>query len=235
MSNDSLRQPRLAGLSTRDTALPARFPAALPALGAASLIAGATEAYGQIVYTPVNGGTGTVLNESGSLSLNFDGASLDEGTLSYNANEGSGVIQFGSEGTSLVAAAGSEGGTVILRIPDGSLINASDFTSTQNSLLGDDVGTGFAGTGTVRGFVGVRFNLNGGPNTFFGWVDLQLNRSGATLIDSVTVFGYAYQSTADAGINAGAIPEPGSAAAIVGGAAAVLALRRRKKSAPAAA
>ncbi len=215
--------------------LPARFPATLPALGVASLVAGASQAYGQIVYTPVNGGAGQTLNDLGFLSLNFDGTSLDEGVLSFSTNETAGQVLFASEGTSLVAAAGSEGGTVILRIPDGSLIETTDFTSTQNTLLGDHVGTGFAGTGTIRGFVGVRFNLNGGPNTFFGWVDLQLNRSGTTQIDNITVFGYAYESTANTAIAAGAIPEPGSAAAIVGGAVALLALRRRRKSAPAAA
>ncbi len=67
----------------------------------------------------------------------------------------------------------------------------------------------FFSTGTSTGnfdaagdqYVGVRFNLNGGADTHFGWVLVNVERSGTQL--SVTIKEYAYNTTPDEPILAG--------------------------------
>ncbi|MBN2562273.1 MAG: PEP-CTERM sorting domain-containing protein [Phycisphaerae bacterium] len=78
-----------------------------------------------------------------------------------------------------------------------------------------------------RGYVGFRFDIAGG-STHYAWIDFE----GAADASSGTIRGWAYESAADTGIEAGAIPEPGSLALLALGAAGVLAMRKGRSPAP---
>lgn len=78
------------------------------------------------------------------------------------------------------------------------------------------------------GFVG--FSFGAGGNTLFGWARVNINQAAGTF----TVIDYAYQATPGVGINAGAIPEPGTIASLgflAAGAAGLGIYRRRRQQA----
>ena len=78
----------------------------------------------------------------------------------------------------------------------------------------------------TRGFLGLRFDLNG--NTHYGWADVSLNSDAGGLYH--TLHGYAYENTPAATILAGAVPEPTAAMLLVAGAAGAASVRRRRRS-----
>jgi hypothetical protein len=73
--------------------------------------------------------------------------------------------------------------------------------------------------GTVRGFLGLKFMASDG--THYGWIDLETGQD-----FGIAFYGAAYNTTPDAPIMAGEIPEPGTLAMLAFGAAALLARRR---------
>lgn len=95
----------------------------------------------------------------------------------------------------------------------------------------------------VQSFAGVRFNIGG--NTHYGWIRLSWNDTHGIdtsmtpdgFVDQVTIYDWAYESTPDTTILAGAtppptpptVPEPGSLALLATGAAGIAALRRRRQ------
>ena len=72
----------------------------------------------------------------------------------------------------------------------------------------------------------MRFGIPSGAvtNTHFGWV----KRSVDIGLTNITVHEFAYETTPDTLINAGAIPEAGGLALLAAGAAGVLAMRKRR-------
>ena len=80
--------------------------------------------------------------------------------------------------------------------------------------------------GVSEKFAGLRFGIPSGAvtNYHFGWVKLSIDVG----LTNITVHGYAYETTPDTLINAGAIPEAGGLALLAAGAAGVLAMRKRR-------
>ena len=64
-----------------------------------------------------------------------------------------------------------------------------------------------AGTAGMRGYAGFEYQDSDGIH--FGWVDVGLNYSDST-INSLTIYGYAFETVAGLGIEAGAVPLPPS-------------------------
>lgn len=103
----------------------------------------------------------------------------------------------------------------VLNLPAGTVIGASSVWNI-NDPFADNV------SNVGNAFVGFRFrNEQTGNSTHYGWVRVNLVDSGlGTIID------YAWESTPNAPITAGAIPEPASLAVILG-ATGLIARRRR--------
>ena len=95
---------------------------------------------------------------------------------------------------------------------------ARDMTSTNGWAPG------------TTGYIGLRMNFGGITN--YGWAQLNY---GPNIEDPVTISGFAFESTPNAPINAGAVPEPsavalaGLAALLLGGSAYVRSRRRREE------
>ncbi len=81
------------------------------------------------------------------------------------------------------------------------------------------------GADGVNGFVGLRFQITG--STHYGWA--RFTYDDATT-GNLTLHDFAYDDVAEQSINAGAIPEPGSALLALAGLGGA-ALRRRRKAA----
>lgn len=88
------------------------------------------------------------------------------------------------------------------------------------------------GTGSISGYVGVQLNdVGDGPTDFYyGWIRMTYDKTAQT----VTLHDFAYQSTQNVAINAGAVPEPAEtgllAALGAGGLATWRKLRQKRKS-----
>jgi hypothetical protein len=78
-----------------------------------------------------------------------------------------------------------------------------------------------------RGFLGLEFTV--GANTFFGYIQVQVNRSPGAGQPGFQFISAAYENTPNTAITAGAVPEPGTLALLAFGAAGVVALQRRRK------
>ena len=74
-------------------------------------------------------------------------------------------------------------------------------------------------------FLGLRFQIPADGSTHYGWARVSVADD-----LSMTLTDWAYESTADVGIIAGAVPEPASLGLLALGAAGVVALRRGRKS-----
>jgi hypothetical protein len=80
----------------------------------------------------------------------------------------------------------------------------------------------FIGT---RGYAGVRFDIPGGSR-HYGYLDIGVSASGS----QITLYGGAYETLIEGGIQAGATPEPTTLGLLALGAAGVAAWRTRRRS-----
>jgi hypothetical protein len=111
------------------------------------------------------------------------------------------------------------------RFLDGEVIGGAGAFAAITSLYSETNPTTFAWTPPMRGYLGLRIQLNN--NTHYGWADVTLNKTGADAYSN-TLHAYAYNDAPNQPIVAGAIPEPTTAALLVAGAAGASALRRRR-------
>jgi hypothetical protein len=113
---------------------------------------------------------------------------------------------------------------------DNGFVTGTKFVAGRQSTSGHRVSFGWSKT---KGFAGFSFKTAGNQRDF-GWVRLQYTVGANTLIDSLTVIDWGYQTNNIIPITAGegAVPEPstGALALLAAGAAGVAALRRRRKA-----
>lgn len=127
-----------------------------------------------------------------------------------------------SDGT-VINAAGGSSATLTDNLPAGFII---DGTSTYGRTAGSEVsGPTALLVNSSNNIVGFRFWNEAGSSIHFGWVRFS---TGTTLgAQPRAVVEYAYESTPNTGIAAGAIPTPGSLALLAVGALGLAGRRRR--------
>lgn len=183
--------------------------------------------------------TDVVLNVGDSTTVDFKNGDFGTGT-------GVLVDLFAANYLQLY---GGNGGVSALAFDGGTEGRLSRFTAGQSiSSTGGSAGwkTGFSyadyhseagypwnpGTGSISGYVGVRLNdIGDGPIDFYyGWLRMTYDKTAQT----VTLHDFAYQSTQNGSINAGAVPEPAEtgllAALGAGGLATWRKLRQKRRS-----
>ncbi|QDU70467.1 PEP-CTERM sorting domain-containing protein [Mucisphaera calidilacus] len=199
-------------MSTHETNNQQRLMVYLAAAGLGAFAYGQDVSAG-IIYTPVQPAV-TLVQYPGSPSafnIDFDNDGTPEGAIinsSVNMQ-----ARFFPPGRTL-AGSGSYYAT---SFAPGAVIDATaDTTGGANLMTNPNYNANFVGQGN---YIGYRFEIDG--NTHYGWVQVDVTDN---LINAI-ITGYAYESTPDTGIVAGAIPEPTSLALLAAGAGA-LGLRR---------
>ncbi|WP_428387015.1 PEP-CTERM sorting domain-containing protein [Mucisphaera sp.] len=200
-------------MKTCDTNDQQRLMAYLAAAGLGAFAFGQDASAG-IVYTPVDPAV-TLVQYPGTpsyfnLDFNNDGT-IESAILNTGVN-----MQARSFPPARTLT--STGSYYVFSFAAGELIDGNAaFSGGANLMINPTYGYNFVGTG---GYIGFQFDIDG--STHYGWaqVDVTLTPQEAVIT------GYAYESTPNTGIVAGAIPEPTSLALLAAGAGA-LGLRRR--------
>lgn len=175
-----------------------------------------------IIFTDVDPDLESVAGED-AIQINLDNAGYAEAAVLNvdvaNNNFDSIRVKSTYGGTVLTTHAS---GYYVQAFDEGALIGPSSIVASggQNTAARGN-GYNFIDTGK---YVGVKFDIGGA--THYGWVRMDID---STSPMHGTVYSYAYESTPDTAIAAGAmpVPEPTSLALLAAGAGS-LALRRRR-------
>jgi PEP-CTERM motif len=200
--------------------------------GVALTVPAATTSHAAIVYSgPVNISVpnsvdgiyfNLVTGQSGSVAIAVPGWDIN----AYN-NGTDGFTLYGAPSPSGVLATGTPGNSAIAL----NLAMGTPISSTGQYNQFETLGSQFQGGG--NGYLGLRFQNEVTGIQNYGWI--LFNTTAGTGINGgfpASIIGYAYENTG-ASINAGAIPEPSTAALLGVVAAGALGLRewRRRKAA----
>jgi len=158
------------------------------------------------------GGSGLTVSYSGSEYVELVPSA---GGVNATARDGGtfGQLSRFSFGSSIGSAGGANGWDTGFNYAD--YHNAGGYAWNTNA------------NGTT-GYIGVRLNNNGTTSgTYYGWVRMTYDDAS----NSLTLHDFAYQTTADLAINAGAVPEPAETGILAAlGAGGLAAWRRLRKS-----
>ncbi|MEQ9460889.1 MAG: PEP-CTERM sorting domain-containing protein [Phycisphaeraceae bacterium] len=200
-------------MKTRDKNDQQRLMAYLAAAGMGAFAFGANAEAG-IIHTPVEPALTVVPNPGtpSAFNIDFDNDGTIDGAIVNSS------VNLTARSFAPASTLASSGSYYARSFTPGSLIDGSASPAAGAKLMTNrGAGYDFVGQGN---FLGYSFEIDG--NTHYGWVQVDVS---ADLLNA-TVTGYAYESTPDTGIVAGAIPEPTSLALLAAGAGA-LGLRRR--------
>ena len=205
----------------------ARFAAYAAAVGATLASAGTAEA--GIQYTSLNG----------NLAASSSGAAVDK-FLAYAKTSSFNVFvkKWGYIAGTTAAKINSVGGLAALLGTNQTVGPSSGrgfgerlylFLVQRKNGAVTNSGGNFPTTST-GGYLGIRFGLNSDANKYYGWMHIaQVDRT----VPSFSIDGWAYETTADLAIKAGAtvtVPEPTSCAlALIALGAGGLAVHRRRR------
>ncbi len=208
------------------------------AVPASATFAG-THAAAAVVYTDA---TATIPFNAGTISLDLGDGFGGQGAIStsealpghdfslnYSASDPAKPQIVASASDGAISSFGSPVTNNARQFASDATIDASLFNSSTTSTVIYDPNSS---TGISEwqpgetGYLAVKF-VTGGSDTHYGWIDLTLGND-----QSLTVNGFAYESTGGQAIVAGAVPEPATAGlvtALLAGSAALY--RRRQKTA----
>lgn len=179
-----------------------------------------------ILFGGINLGTGSyVLGSTSGPSFGLGITNADGGLFLYLGTSGSG-IEWGLDGVYTPRLA-----------LDASISGSSpwSWSSSSGELVSGYIGGGGNwGTysGTVTGYAPLRMDFGGG-NYKYGWAEITYANIGSMYTENATatITSFAFESTANTPIQAGAIPEPSTVACLVlGGSAFAFSRRRRQQS-----
>lgn len=221
---------------------------------AAAAGAAASAAHAGIVYTPLSGTDGLLDNAGDIVPIDFDGDGVREVEMQYTepvtGNLNIKIEAFPETDNDNVTdeilvdptrSAGDANNPLALAF--GELIDPSETTDRGWQFIGrTDTGTSVSGVSGSNGggnfrfgdgeqFIGVRTIIDG--ETHYGWIGViitdEFDDGFEPLNDRLTgtITGYAYESTPNVGIAAGAIPAPGAAALLALGAVGIGGRRSR--------
>jgi hypothetical protein len=200
------------------------------ALAGGAVLGGAEAARADIIYS----GTQDIPIGSGGTSpynLDLTGSGATDYTFSYGAIPIAEGLSIDTYTNSVVSTDGTDAD----RLTYGALIGPSGpFASgTGVNIQSYKIFLGGKGNwGSQSGYLGFQFQL-GDLTTHYGWAQLDLSGFGS--VGSAVLVDWAYESTADTPISAGAVPEPASLALLALGAAGVGAYVRSRRRAVATA
>lgn len=172
-------------------------------------ILGASTAAGQIVFTDID--DATLANIDEELAIDFDGDGTIDITIELgNFTGGPAAVAFpgtpsSANSNAFVGSSTGGGFDYPSNLSEGSLIDgASPLTGAggRGDLYFYACYPNSQWCGEVTdGFLGVAFDISG--SNHFGWVRMDVASNGAGGVGSITIRDFAYESTADLGIEAG--------------------------------
>ena len=209
----------------RDVRFESKLAGYCAAAGATLFMASAANA--GVVFTNV---ADDVISTGNTYSIDFDGGGTDD--ITFPSSGWSSKFAQVTSGSVLGSSSGNDNALALSKgyvISSGrtNWMTGADFWSSgyyYNSTYGTTSYYSYGNwAGASNKYLGVQFNI--GANTHYGWVELSANAAKTQF----TVHGYAYETTPDGAIAAGAVPEPGSLALFALGAAGLAAWRIRRK------
>ena len=191
---------------------------------------GLNQSYGPVpLYTDPNPTNILLLDVDGDANFDFLAANLlDDQTVPV---DGVADLVWGIVASSgaIVIDPAIVGDPFTAKLSAGTMIDATSPSNSEAKLSLDTVPTPTVDplipwNAGASGFIGFSFLTNGGADTNFGWVNLEIG-SGYEVI----LKGYGYEDVPLTGIKAGATPEPSSLVLLACGAAGVVALNAARK------
>lgn len=175
-----------------------------------------------ISYTDVSDIVVDAANPTGGY-FDMDGDTVPDFRIRFQSGYAPAAIRFQGAYASADLTNTAKGSTYYVRSfesgdligPGASEANVPGIVSSNATNFGNPIDPQYAG---------IRLDIGG--STHFGWVRIKTEYVGGASTLTGTIFDWAYETTPDTAIAAGAIPEPTSLALLAAGAGA-LALRRR--------
>ena len=179
------------------------------------------EVHGAIVYTDVP--DVTITQGQGPIYINLDNAGQNEFAIAaFLSSVRVNPYNIGAQASKTLTSMSY----YVNSFAAGASIGPGAAESTGARFAGRQVGPDFYNFVGTDKYVGLKWDIGGG-NFNYGWarVDVSAANNG-----TATLFSYAYESTPNAPITAGAIPEPSSLALLAAGGGAAALKRRRRAS-----
>lgn len=176
---------------------------------------------GAIVYTDVP--DVTITQGQGPIYINLDNAGQNEFAIAaFLSSVRVNPYNIGAQASKTLTSVSY----YVNSFAAGSSIGPGAAESSGARFAGRQVGPDFYNFVGTDKYVGLKWDIGGG-NVNYGWarVDVSAANQG-----TATLFSYAYESTPNTPITAGAIPEPSSLALLAAGGGAVALKRRRRAS-----
>ncbi len=177
-------------------------------------------AQGEIVFTDVP--DQTITQGDAPIYLNLDGVGYNEFAIAaFNDSVRVNPYNIGPQDSKVLTS----GSYYVFSFAEGDVIGDGDAAAGGARFAGRVSGPYFYNFLGTDGFVGLQWDIGGG-DIRYGWarVDVTADNNG-----TATLYSFAYESTANVPITAGAVPEPTSLALLAAGGGALALSRRRRR------